>query len=320
MNKIRLTLKVFALIACSLVCTSVARAQVVRTFVSTSGVDNASCSRTSPCRTFTAAIAAVSTDGEVVVLDSGGYGSLTIMKGVTIVSPPAIHAAIAPTSGDAITVSAPGSKVYLKGLMLNGQGGANGINVTAVDSLYIEHTIIQNFTGIGVNFNAAGFLFVEDTNVRKCAGGGISVGAASGTARASVNRARLEQNLFGVKVNPRGVAMARETFASGNTDAGFWAAGASVPTATPGGVLALDRCTAHRNAIGIKQTGHQTVNPNQDAANGAGVLKTFNHCVTVNNTTFDLSLEGDFTTIKSDGTNRAETVSNLSGTATTSGF
>jgi hypothetical protein len=49
-----------------------------RTFASTGGDDANSCSLTAPCRGFAAAIVAVASGGEVIVLDSGGYGVVTI--------------------------------------------------------------------------------------------------------------------------------------------------------------------------------------------------------------------------------------------------
>src|SRR5688572_24429167 len=77
----------------------------VRTWVSGSGIDNATCGRTNPCRTFGAAITAVNPGGEVVVLDSAGYGPVAITKPVSIIAPPGVHAAVAPTAGAAIEVT-----------------------------------------------------------------------------------------------------------------------------------------------------------------------------------------------------------------------
>src|SRR5438034_10850509 len=58
----------------------------VRTFVSGQGNDSNSCSVTQPCRTLQAAMALTLAGGEIYVLNSAGYGSVTINKSVTIVS------------------------------------------------------------------------------------------------------------------------------------------------------------------------------------------------------------------------------------------
>src|SRR5206468_3272516 len=78
-----------------------------RSAVSLTGSDMASCTVPDPCRTFDVAISKTNSGGEVVVLSTAGYGPFTVTKSVSIISPPAYHAAMAPTSGTAITVNAP---------------------------------------------------------------------------------------------------------------------------------------------------------------------------------------------------------------------
>lgn len=112
----------------------------VRTFVSaTIGSDANDCSRSLPCRNFAAAITAVAAGGEVVVLDSGGYGAVTITKGVAVISPFGIHAGIAPTVGDAIVVNAPGATVRIRNLFLVAHGsGVSGIRISAGNLVLVE--------------------------------------------------------------------------------------------------------------------------------------------------------------------------------------
>src|SRR5256714_12759083 len=59
-------------------------AQATRTWVSGVGDDVNPCSRTAPCKTFAGAISKTATDGEISVLDPGGYGAVTITKGIRI--------------------------------------------------------------------------------------------------------------------------------------------------------------------------------------------------------------------------------------------
>ena len=59
-----------------------------RTYVSQrSGSDSSVCSVTAPCRTFAGALAKTVPGGEIIVLDSGAYGMVTITRSVSIVAP-----------------------------------------------------------------------------------------------------------------------------------------------------------------------------------------------------------------------------------------
>src|SRR5215467_8341508 len=86
-----------------------ASAQAQRTFVSGLGSDSNPCARTAPCRTFTQALLGTAAGGEVVVLDSAGYGAFTITQPVSIIAPPGVYAGISVFSGDGITITAGGS-------------------------------------------------------------------------------------------------------------------------------------------------------------------------------------------------------------------
>src|SRR2546430_1061586 len=57
--------------------------QATRTWVSGVGDDANPCSRTAPCKTFAGAISKTATGGEISVLDPGGFGAVTITKGIT---------------------------------------------------------------------------------------------------------------------------------------------------------------------------------------------------------------------------------------------
>src|SRR5262252_7389517 len=86
-----------------------ASAQVQRTFVSGGGNDANPCSRTAPCRTFTQALMGTSPGGEVVVMDSAGYGAFAVAHAVSITAPPGVYAGISVFSGDGIDINAGAS-------------------------------------------------------------------------------------------------------------------------------------------------------------------------------------------------------------------
>src|SRR5437870_5241058 len=108
----------FAVLVSILVSLSVF-AQNNRSAVSLTGNDAASCTVPDPCRTFDVALSHTNTGGEVVVLSSAGYGPFTITKSVSIISPGGIHAALAPTTGAAITINGGSStNVVLRNLWI----------------------------------------------------------------------------------------------------------------------------------------------------------------------------------------------------------
>ena len=147
-----------------------------RTFVASTGDDTHTCAIAQPCRSFATAITQTSVDGEVVVLDSAGYGPVTVTKSVSIIAPPGIYAGISVSSGDGVKVNAPGGIVVLRGLSINGQGGNRGIFLQAAARLRIENCVVSRMGAAGILHSAAGAeMSVRDTVVRDNAGIGIDV-------------------------------------------------------------------------------------------------------------------------------------------------
>src|SRR2546428_4511889 len=116
-----------------------------RTFVSTSGNDVNPCSRPAPCRSFAAAIAVTSPAGEVIALDSGGYGPVTINIAVTLVSPAGVYAAITAQAGQAITVDAGSNIVTLRGLTLNSLSGGKAKKAASPFRAFCENIIFSPY-------------------------------------------------------------------------------------------------------------------------------------------------------------------------------
>jgi len=180
----------FAMLACGLVLSVHAHAAAQRTFVSTGGVDNPACSLVAPCRTFAGAIAATNAGGEVVVVDSGGYGPVTIAQSVTIVAPAGVHAAVSiPGGGQGITTSPGTYDVTLRGLTLIGTGSAYGIRAQHDGSLTVERVSIEGAaTGIAVTPPTGATVVLRDVALRKGTDG-IYVTRVTGTfTRVSADR------------------------------------------------------------------------------------------------------------------------------------
>jgi hypothetical protein len=131
-----------------------------RSFVSVTGNDaNAAtgCTLGSPCRSFGAAIGAVASDGEVIALDSGGYGRFDVTKSVTVSAPPGVYAGISVFSGtNGVDINTPGIVVVLRGLTINGQGGTHGVFFQDGVSLVVENCAVGSMLGTGIRIVAAG--------------------------------------------------------------------------------------------------------------------------------------------------------------------
>src|SRR5881392_2540520 len=84
MKKFGFTFKFFILAIFCLSFSVAVEAQATRTWVSGVGDDVNPCSRTAPCKTFAGAISKTAKDGEISVLDPGGFGTVTITKSITI--------------------------------------------------------------------------------------------------------------------------------------------------------------------------------------------------------------------------------------------
>jgi hypothetical protein len=120
----------------------------IRVFVSSAGVDTGACTRSAPCRNFAYAIGQVAAGGEIVALDTAGYGAVTISQSVTIYAAPGAVASIA-SPGFAlnlITISAGSSDtVTLRNLFLNSSTSfSNGVVINSAGVVRIANTVFAN--------------------------------------------------------------------------------------------------------------------------------------------------------------------------------
>src|SRR5262249_47962717 len=116
--------------------------------------------RATPCKTFQRAHDATLANGEITVLDPGGYGALTINKTISIINDGVGEAGVLVSGGaTAITIAAgPNDAISLRGLTIKGIGfgGGNGIRFTSGKSLNVEGCAIRNLVG-GIGGNAIQF-------------------------------------------------------------------------------------------------------------------------------------------------------------------
>jgi hypothetical protein len=222
-----------ALAVAMLLPCSDALAVVQRTFVSAAGNDAntaANCSIVSPCRSFTSALSVTQTDGEIVVLDSGGFGRVTVDRSVTIAAPSGVYAGISvfpATNG--VDINTGSINVVLRGLTINGQGGTTGVSFLSGNSLTIENCVVSNMNGAGIDAAApSADVRVKDTTLRGNSGYGID--ARNSLDRLSLDGVRIEGGSSpGMRVTEGAHAFVANTRVDGN-NAGvhvFAAAGAT---------------------------------------------------------------------------------------------
>jgi hypothetical protein len=237
-----------------------------RTFVSGNGNDNNPCSIAAPCRSFAGALTQTNAGGEIVALDSAGYGAVTISKAVSIIGPDGIEAGVTTSAaGDAITITAGATDVVnLRGLTLVGGGvGTNGITINSAGSVNIQNSVIRGFTQNGINMvvvNAGGSsnLRVIDTTVSNNANGVLVQPAGSNlTARAVFKRVQAIGNtavgLLVVGGAGTGSSFVKstaiDTLASGNGVDGFSGTATSELANTTD--FELINCQAVENGTGV---------------------------------------------------------------------
>jgi hypothetical protein len=222
-----------------------------RTFASGSGNDNNPCNLGAPCRTIGAALNAVAAGGEVVVLDSAGYGPFLVNKAVTIVASQGVYAGVSVFSGDGITIGAgPADLVILRGLTVNGLGGSNGIVFNSGRALFVERCVINGFLANGLNFKGVGWLFSKDSTIRNNAGAAIRLaGSMSALASASIDSVRLEANGAGLVVFDGGRASIRNSVLSGNST------GLAVTPSMAPAEINIDKCLIANNGTGVLSQG-----------------------------------------------------------------
>src|SRR5256885_16007049 len=127
-------------------------AQATRTWVSGVGDDVNPCSRTAPCKTYAGAISKTATNGIISTLDPGGFGAVTITKGIMIDGSEQIAGVLA-SGSSAVLVNAPTTDVVvLRSLEIHGANftGINGVQVNQAKAVFIENYRIQNFSQNGV--------------------------------------------------------------------------------------------------------------------------------------------------------------------------
>ena len=260
-----------------------AMALAQRTFVASYGSDaSPTCSLGAPCRAFTAALAQTQLNGEVIVLDSAGYGPATIAQPVSIIAPPGIYAGISVTlGGPGMTVAAGSGKVTLRGLSINNiTGGTSGIVFTSGASLYVDNCTVTNFptAGLAAVVGATSSVHVTNSTFRDNGTGGVFA-ASAGTLTISIENSMFGRNTTGLDFRDGTVGTVHFSTMSGGTTG----LAAVPPTAGKTASIEVRDCTISDNSgAGVAATQSGAASPvtlvsllaTQISGNGTGVQVT----------------------------------------------
>jgi hypothetical protein len=152
----------------TLLLAGTASAQATRTWVSGTGDDANPCSRTAPCKTFAGAISKTAAGGEINVIDTGGFGAVTITKSITIQSQN-VEAGVLVSGTNGIIVSAGAADVVnlvgLDFIYVGAAGAFDGVKVLQAAQVHIDNCIIRQFPSAGVHVipNSTSHVLITDT-------------------------------------------------------------------------------------------------------------------------------------------------------------
>jgi hypothetical protein len=229
-----------------------------RTFVSGVGTDTGICPVSAPCRTFAYALTQTAPSGEIIVLSSAGYGTVTINQAVSIINT-SNFAGVTVASGNGITINAGvNDSVTLRGLTVDGGGtGSNGIVFNAGGKLTVDQCDLMNFvgshsTGNGIliqptsgNHN----IIITNTTASNNQYTGVYYHPPSGTATTGIviDRVSANNNAYGIAINSfnssgTATASVSNSIGSFNSTGGFYFDNATA---------SLDASNATNNMYGV---------------------------------------------------------------------
>jgi hypothetical protein len=307
------------LLACGLPVAP-AQAQLSRTFVSAAtGNDANNCDRPTPCRTFQGAHDKTNSDGEVIVLDPGGYGSLTITKSISIVNDGVGEAGMLVSGGtNGINVNAPAAGyVNLRGLTVQGIGfgGGNGLVFSSGFALTITNCVFRNHSGaaggaigngimVAPNVGGTHNVAILDTVVSDNSGQAVQVTPTAGAQalRVALDRVQIVNNgqdgfaAGGFGASGTIDATVTNTVSANNGRFGFNSASVDIATS-----VTVVRSVAANNSTGLAAGGTAKMRVGQSTITGntlhtwftsGGTLQSFGDNYIAGNADGDPALPG----------------------------
>jgi hypothetical protein len=191
------------------------------------GLDSNACTRAAPCSSFSGAFAKTNAGGEINCIDAGDFGTVNIIKSITIDCTGTFVGMQTGVTG--LTVNGAGIIVTLRGLAINGTGiSAVGVHYQQGARLNIEDCTIYNFlsatpNGNGIiinNTSGAAKMHVSNTVIRNnstaVSGAGIRLSpTGTGSANVTLKNVQITGNFRGIDVNSTGSTAGSNVVVSG---------------------------------------------------------------------------------------------------------
>ena len=232
-------------------------AALPRVFVSGLGTDTGGCGVNAPCRNFAYALTQVTVGGEVIALDTAGYGSFTIDKSISVIAAPGATAFVSSSSLNAITINAAATAtVTLRGLAITSSGATVGIKFQSGQSLNVENCLISGFSAggsSGIDFTRASssdnpHIHILNSTFRRNYYGIYAINTTAFTPTSvSVNNSSFADCFFGVAFGDQSHGTIADSVLAGNST-GVVAFGTASGTSAE---VNLERCTIAQNVVGI---------------------------------------------------------------------
>jgi Right handed beta helix region len=281
MNKQSSLLKAIAFFAIIFACASAAHAQATRTWVSGVGDDANPCSRTAPCKTFAGSISKTADGGEIDCLDPGGFGVVTITKGITIDGNGTLGSILsAGTNGVIINDTTNTKTITLRNLSINGVGtGINGVRILTGRTVLIENVAISGVTTHGIDINrAAGTpdiqVMVKNSDIRNCGQNAVGItNAGAGQVVTSISNSKLQRCGNGISTGTHARVTVSNSEITHNTSNGisntavdsivnadaciisFHPSNGIVSSGGADRIVRISRCSITQNGVGLSASG-----------------------------------------------------------------
>ena len=221
-----------------------ASAQATRTWISGVGDDANPCSRTAPCKTWAGAISKTAAGGEIDCLDPGGFGSVTIVKSITLDCGEGKGGMAGGILNSGVTgviindpngATTPTIKVYLRNLSIDGAGttvGTYAVRFLSGKMLTMQNVSINN-QGTGgvpaVSFeptaaSVGAVLAMTDVDIITAQGPGVDIKPAGNVAVSAIlNHVTIADTQAGVQAEDGSIVTISNSNISGNSGRGVFA-------------------------------------------------------------------------------------------------
>jgi Right handed beta helix region len=270
-------LRVSLLICYLIVNQHISYSQAKRTWVSGVGDDANPCSRTAPCKTFAGAISKTANNGEISVLDPGGFGEITITKSITLNGDGTLAGILSTTTGVVINAGVSGV-VVLRNISINGGGDASdGIKYVSGKHVVVENCVISGFKNNGILATLAnkGRLVVRNSKINDVKQCGVKISSTGDSITAFLDHVSIQSDSVGVEVDTNAVATLHASSVT-NSLVGV--------RASKNGAANLDGCQLLYNDTGVQAVSSASIvrisdctimNNNYGIGNGLGTLISF---------------------------------------------